>query len=93
MEAFMKQYASTDMQSCFDSLFNEIFYLESIIKLTKESCLEREITASYYNLPKLEQTGLSEERNHYINMLSIAQEKLLNLKKINSELEKGCALL
>lgn len=60
----------------------EVFTLESVIKLTKETCLEREVTGNYYNLEENAKTSLSEERNHYINMLTIALDKLSKLKDI-----------
>ena len=59
---------------------NEIESLESIIELTKKFCLDREINSIYYNLEKKEKLNLSEERNHYINLLEIAIEKVLSLK-------------
>ncbi len=61
----------------------ELFTLESILKVTKETCLERELAGLYYNLGNDAQTGLSEERNHYINLLGIALDKIANLKEIN----------
>lgn len=61
--------------------FSELFALESIIKLTKEACLEREFASIYYELEEKSKTALSEERNHYINMLTIALDKLSNLKQ------------
>ncbi len=60
----------------------ELFKLESVIKLTKEACLEREFASIYYDLTDKNKSGLSEERNHYINLLSIALNMLSNLKEI-----------
>ena len=70
-----------------NSLFNEQSALESVLKLTKDSCFEQEICANYYNLDKLMQLRLSEERNHYLNLLTIALDKVSLLKKINNDLE------
>ena len=64
----------------YESIFEELYLLESIIKLTQESCLNKEISSKYYNLPMDLQKELSEERNNYINMLNIALDKLDNVK-------------
>ena len=71
----------------FDSSIDELFRLISLIKFTKESCLAKEMSATYYNLNDLNRFKLSEERNDYINMLSIAEEMLFLLKEkfINDE--------
>ncbi len=72
----------------FESTFDELFVLESIIKLTREACLEREFNSSYYDLSDTRQKSLSEERNHYINMLSIALDRVTRLKNINTDIER-----
>lgn len=59
----------------------ELFKLESVIKLTKEACLEREFASIYYDLNDKNKSELSEERNHYINLLTIALNMLSNLKQ------------
>lgn len=79
------------MEICnfYDASYDELSSLETIIKFTKDSCLEKEINAKYYNLINAEKKSLSKERNDYINMLNIALEKILNLKNINYKLESG----
>lgn len=74
---------------CYEnSLFNELSSLESILKLTKDSCFDQEINANYYNLIDNDKLKLSEERNHYLNLLSIALDKVSVLKTINQNIEK-----
>ena len=75
------------VQFCCENSFDLLYHLESIIKLTKSVCLEKEFNSSYYNLPNKYRHTLSEERNHYINMLSLAQDKIDCLKEINQTLE------
>ena len=70
-----------------NSLFNELSTLESVLKLTKSSCYEQEVNSNYYNLDNFEQVKLSEERNHYLNLLAIALDKVSILKEINKNLE------
>ncbi len=79
--------------SCFQTTFDELFLLESIIKLTKESCLDREVTSQYYNLSEEKKRYLSEERNNYINMLSIALDRVKILKDINNQIEEEITYL
>ena len=57
-----------------------LFQIDSILELTKDNCLEKELSAKYYELTDINQKKLSEERNHYINMISLAQEKFEMIK-------------
>lgn len=66
----------------YNSLYDELSYLETIITLTKEICLNKEFRSEYYELPDSCKKYLSKERNHYINMLSIALEKISKLMSI-----------
>lgn len=77
-----------DVLTQFDATFNELFALKSIIKLTREICLDKEINSSYYNLSAEYKKSLSEERNNYINMLSIALDKVANIENISETIEK-----
>lgn len=71
----------------------ELETLESIIELTKKYCLYNELDSIYYNLASIEKLALSEERNHYINLLTIAIEKISSLKLKCQELEDFVAKL
>lgn len=77
----------------FNNCYEIIWALESVIKLTLEACLKREISSLHYNLDNNEKFMLSEERNHYINMLSIANEKIEKLKEKTLIIEKELSLL
>lgn len=77
----------------FNIIQDYLCFLESLIKLTKSSCLEKEMNSSYYDLSKNNKLQLSEERNNYINVLSITLEKLEELKKICFELEEKHSVL
>lgn len=83
----VKNMSNCTLLSYENSLFDELSTLESVIKLTKDSCFEQEVNSNYYNLAKAEQLKLSEERNHYLNLLTIALDKVSLLKKINKDLE------
>ena len=72
----------------YNVVFDVLFSLETIIKLTRQYCLDREVASKVNNT-----LALSEERNQYICMLSIALEKLEELKKFNLELEDKFSIL
>ena len=61
--------------------------------LTKEVCQEKEFSSMYYNLPPKDKFTLSAERNHYINMLTLALDRVSNLKQINCGIENYLAKL
>lgn len=73
---------------CIESSFDELFSLESIIKLTQQACLEREENLVHFGLPKKDMLILSEERNHYINLLTIALQKVDSIKSLNLIIER-----
>ena len=72
----------------YNVIFDVLFTLETIIKLLRESCLNKEFHSKINNT-----LTLCEERNQYICMLFIALEKLVELKKINLELENELSIL
>ena len=78
---------SERVQSSCNNLFNQLYSLESILQFTKNVCQEKEFSSTYYNLQKKDKFILSEERNHYINMLNLALDRVTNLKEINILLE------
>lgn len=76
-----------------ESSYDELDSLESIIKLTQKACRNQECNSIYYNLVADKKVALSEERNHYINMLSLALDKIANIRKTSLQLEEGLANL
>lgn len=70
-----------------ESTIDDLFMMESLINLTKESCIKKELESVYYNLDKDMQLKLSNERNNYINLMSIAEEKILHLINKYTKLE------
>ena len=78
---------------CCESIYDQLFHLESIIKITKDACLDKEFQSVYYNLSSKAKYTLSEERNNYINMLTIALDKISELKAINDNIENELSCL
>lgn len=83
-----KKICNNLLLSFENSLFDELSTLESVLKLTKNSCYEQEMNSCYYGLENFSKLKLSEERNHYLNLLSIALDKVELIKKINQNLEE-----
>lgn len=77
----------------FEHIYENILIIESILLLTKESCLEREFNSIYYDLENDNRIFLSKERNHYINMLSIAQDKIEQIKTTGLHFENNLSIL
>ena len=84
----MKKNSCMEILSTFDGCNTELATLESVVKAAKELCLDKELSSYYYNLTVPAKIGLSDERNNYINLLSIALDKIENIKTINDSIEK-----
>ena len=84
---------TTKVISSFEDSFDVLSSLESLIKATQNSCLNKECFSIYYNLSSKEKFTLSEERNHYINLLTIALDKVSSLKEIYVAIEKELSYL
>ena len=70
--------------SNFDEIFSLISELETIIRITKHICIHNEVSQAYNCLST---ENISKERNDNANMLSIALEKLENIKNLSSKVE------
>lgn len=89
----MKNLKEQLLITSVNNLFETLYFLESIIKVTLTTCSNKEICSTYYNLQANEKRTLSEERNNYINMLTLALDQLNNLKEINLIIEKEISSL
>jgi len=69
--------------------FEEICMLQTIITTLQDNCLNLELNCEYYENSENYSLLLSEERNRYINLLSIAKERLKNIENLNSEIENS----
>jgi len=75
-----------------DEVFNELYYMNTLINVTKNACQEREFKGEYYGIPKDFVKNISDERNEYISLLSLASDKLKNTLTLNLSLEKELTL-
>ena len=66
-----------------DIILNELDILTSIVNTVKNNCENREFNSVYYDLYDIARNKLSEERSDYINLLKIAQDKLIYIKSLD----------
>lgn len=87
----MKKYCNFDAYTCYQESFNKLYMINTLINMVRKMCEEREFKGEYYNISKKSAAKLSEERNDYINVLSIVCDSIadvLNLK-LKMETEMG----
>lgn len=65
----------------YNQAFNELYTINSLINILKISCEEKEYKGNYYNVSTDVAKLLSNERNEYINILSLISEKVAFLIK------------
>lgn len=83
----MNGFNVKEVLSNFDEIFSLISELETIIGITKHICIHNEVSQTYNCLSTENQLFISKERNDNVNMLTIALEKLENLKSLSSNVE------
>ena len=76
----------------FEQAFNELCIVKSLINILKLSCEDKEFRCKYYDIAKNKAILLSEERNEYINILSVASEKISRIIKLYLQMEKDKTL-
>ncbi len=74
------------------SLYNEIDTLNTLAVMTKSYCTDKEFTGEYYSLKNEISLYLSEERNHYINMLTLVAESALKTRTLCESIENELCL-
>ena len=76
----------------YEQTFREMHILHTIIKLVKESCEEKENKGIYYGLKVDGRKQICNERNHYINGLEAAEDRLSNILKMYVSAEDNFCL-
>lgn len=75
----MKNTRQKDISRFYQDAFSEMYVVNTLINVARSNCLEKEFKAEYYGIP-LEFTGyISDERNDYINILSVVADRISNL--------------
>lgn len=68
-----------------EKIFDELAKVENILYTTMKSCINKECNSEYY--VNCNSSNISEERNSYITMLSIALEHLKLGQNFNNQIE------
>ena len=92
MEDVMTRYHNNKLLDIHEKTFNELYFADTIVEMTRQSCREREFNGQYYGIPAEMVAKLSAERNHYINMLDMLSERITNMKNLNLSLEQEIML-
>lgn len=85
-------YNQSNLLYFHQKAFDELFVIDTLVKLTKTSCLDKEFQGQYYGIPQTKSCELSAERNHYINMLSLLSEKISYIMELSLSMEKEILL-
>ena len=80
-----KLVCNADVNEINESIIDELQTVESLLKLTVESCLNKECNSEYYANDSTAQ--ISAERNKYISTLLLALERLKHVQALNCEIE------
>lgn len=73
--------------------YEELTVIDSLLVAIQETCLNLEMKSEYYNSQKTSTLKISEERNRYINLTSIARERIKKMEFLNSQMENKAILL
>lgn len=84
----MEQNRMSAVLSCHNELFDEFHHTNALIYATLSSCQEREFKGEYYGIPPQFISMISNERNEYISLLTIATDKLKYINKLNLNMER-----
>lgn len=87
-----KNHNSNKLMNFCNQVFCELYVLDTLVKMTKEACEDREYNGQYYGIPVEKINKLSVERNNYINMLTLLSEKINRVMNINLQIEEELTL-
>lgn len=87
-----KSTALIYMDLC-QNAYEELIRIDSLLCAIQDSCLNLELQSEYYDSPDNSILKISEERNRYINLTSIAREKIKNIETLNTQMENKAIML
>ena len=76
-----------------DKALDELQDATSLVNALLTCCKDKEFKGEYYGIPFDFTQMLSNERNEYLSLLSIAADKLYNLKHLHLCIERELSLL
>ena len=88
----MKNNPKKNILKINEQAFNEMYVVNTLINVTKQTCEEREFNGIYYGLKGDITKKISSERNDYINMLSVLSDKISSIMSLYVLMEKELTL-
>lgn len=70
-----------------DELLNELYNANTLIKAAMTCCQEREFNSEYYGIPQNYVSYISNERNEYLSLLTLAFDRMQYVNTINMNIE------
>ena len=83
----------SDLLSYQNKTFDELYIINTLIQMTKSSCSEKEFKGVYYGTTTKDKHNLSIERNEYITMLTLAEDRLSRLMQLCTSVENTISSL
>ena len=80
------------IEELFQTTFGELYTINTLINVTINLCKEYEFKGEYYGCTRNVISRLSAERNDYINMLEILNDKVNTLIENCLKIEKEITL-
>ena len=75
----MKSTKPKNICKFYQDAFSEMYIVNTLINVAKNNCQEKEFKSEYYGIPMKYISCISDERNDYINILSVVADKLSHL--------------
>ena len=75
-----------------EEAFNQMYVVNTLINMTLQSCEEKENHGEYYGLTGELLKKISDERNDYINMLTVLSDKIDYVMSLYLSIEKELTL-
>lgn len=88
----MIKHFENSLSQMYEQSFNEMYVLNTMINMIKQSCEEKENKSMYYGTNYETIKNISNERNDYINMLAVVSDKISNIMSLFLSMEREIAL-
>jgi len=89
----MENYSKTDILSCQNEVLDELYHALALINAIKTSCQSKEFSGEYYGIPRDFASHLSDERNEYLSLLTLLNDKIMKIKTLNLCMENQLSYL
>ena len=78
---------NTVLSDCQQKYFDELYIVDTLIKMLQRTCEDREFKGQYYGTSTEIINSISAERNEYLSLLELILDKISLLKNLNLKME------